>query len=82
MLDGLRDEQARAEEDLRRSKAEKMWKRMLIGLRVIQRVSGYGGDQDQDEDEEEPEKVTDSVDDAESDVSEYIEEEGGGFFPE
>jgi xeroderma pigmentosum group C-complementing protein len=86
VIGGLRDEEARAAEDLRKSKAEKMWKRMLVGLRIIQRVSGYGGVEVEDEDEEEHEKehenAPDSLDDVESDVSEYIEEEGGGFFPE
>lgn len=77
VVEGLRDEQARAEEAMRSSALVKMWKRFLISLRIKERVKAYAPDAD------EPDIAQDDVGEDESDVSEYVEDgEGGGFFPE
>ncbi|KUJ12294.1 Rad4-domain-containing protein [Mollisia scopiformis] len=77
IIAGLRDELARAEEAMRASAVVKMWKRFLVGLRIRQRISGYGGDED------EPDAVQEDVGESESDISEFVDdEEGGGFIPE
>lgn len=92
MIVGLRDEQARLEEAVRSAAVDKMWRRFLRGLRIKAHIEAtYGGD----EEEPEPEMVQDDVADAESDVSEYLDDAyggggfladddngGGGFFPE
>jgi xeroderma pigmentosum group C-complementing protein len=75
VIDGFRDEQAQAEEEMRSLAALRMWKRLMVGLRIKERIDGY---------EIEGEEATlESVeDDSGMESEEYIDDGGGGFFPE
>ncbi|KAF8862251.1 Rad4-domain-containing protein [Acephala macrosclerotiorum] len=78
---GLRDEQARIEEAVRSAAVDKMWRRLLRGLRIKAHIEAtYGGN----DEEPEPEKAQDDVADAGSDISEYLDDAygGGGFLPD
>ncbi|KZF21012.1 Rad4-domain-containing protein [Xylona heveae TC161] len=70
VIQGLRDEQAAAEEALRSAEAVRMWKRFLVALRIKERISGY--DIEGMQEEEDRRDLEDEQDDAEA--------EGGGFF--
>lgn len=72
ILDGFEDERAQAEEARRSLEALRMWKRLLTGLRIRERIEGYEieGERDATYDE------ALSQDDARS------SEGGGGFLPD
>jgi len=72
ILDGFEDERAQAEEARRSLEALRMWKRLLAGLRIRERIEGYEieGERDATYDE------ALSQDDARS------SEVGGGFLPD
>ncbi|KAE8453218.1 hypothetical protein EG329_011285 [Mollisiaceae sp. DMI_Dod_QoI] len=76
VVQGLRDEQSQAKEDLRAATVLKMWRRFYMGLRIIERIGAYAVEG------EELETVRQKIEDSESDVSEYVDDGGGGFFPE
>ena len=77
VIEGFRDERAQAEEDRRAMVAVRMWKLMLLKLRIKERVDGYRGlDEDVEEIEENGEDGG-YVD--EGDEDDYG---GGGFLPE
>ena len=82
MIEGFRDEQAKAEEDMKTLAALRMWKRFLVGLRIKERVDMY--EIEGEEGIAEPEMAQDDVDedDAESEETEYIDDFGGGFIVE
>ncbi|KAI9055978.1 hypothetical protein LZ554_000912 [Drepanopeziza brunnea f. sp. 'monogermtubi'] len=90
VIAAYRDERVQAEETMRTNAALRMWKRMLLALRIKERIDAYAGD-----DEELPladvqrGMNVDEVDDggegeSESDIDsdEYVDDGGGGFFPE
>lgn len=84
---GLRDEQARAEEEVRSARALGTWRRFLRKLRIIQDINpGYlDGEQELEEAASEVAQayIDEEKEDVESDVSEYVDDYGGGgFFPE
>ena len=75
VIEGLRDEQAQAEEEMRTVAALRMWKRFLVGLRIKDRVDTY------EVEGEETELVQEDDDDG-MQSEEYIDVGAGGFFPE
>lgn len=75
MIDGFRDEQAQAEEEMRSLAALRMWKRFMVGLRIKERVDGY--EIEGEEADSEPVE-----DDSGMESQEYSDDGGGGFFPE
>ncbi|CZR52237.1 related to xeroderma pigmentosum group C complementing factor (homolog to excision repair protein RAD4) [Phialocephala subalpina] len=76
---GLRDEQARIEEAVRSAAVDKMWRRLLRGLRIKAHIEATYG-----KDDPEPEVAQHEVAEVESNASEYLDDEygGGGFLPE
>jgi xeroderma pigmentosum group C-complementing protein len=75
VIEGFRDEQAQAEEEIRTLAALRMWKRFLLGLRIKERVDAY------EVEGEETELVQGDYDDG-MQGEEYIDAGAGGFFPE
>ncbi|KAH6713868.1 hypothetical protein BKA61DRAFT_518764 [Leptodontidium sp. MPI-SDFR-AT-0119] len=84
VIEGFRDERAQAEEARRSNAAVRMWKLLLLKLRIKKRVDGY-----RDEDEEDDEVEIEDDDEEEEEV--YVDDGdkgdddgygGGGFFPE
>jgi xeroderma pigmentosum group C-complementing protein len=67
VLNGFDDEEAQAMDDRRTLQALAMWKRLLLRLRIKEKVEEHGGEMGQEG------GIEDKVDD---------EEEGGGFFPD
>jgi xeroderma pigmentosum group C-complementing protein len=80
---GFRDEQARAEEEMRTLAALRMWKKFMVGLRIRERVAGYEVE-GEDMDIETVDSLGPGSDAIEEDMEseEYIDDGGGGFFPE
>ena len=81
VIEGFRDERARAEEEMRTLAALQMWKRFLVSLRIKERVDGYDV-----EGEQQDVVLEDRGDDNEDDEDgmeseEYIDDGAGGFFP-
>ena len=76
VIEGFRDERARVEEQMRSHAALKMWRRLLISLRVKERVDGY------EVEGEEPDVVPQMDDDSDLDRDEYVDDGGGGFLIE
>jgi xeroderma pigmentosum group C-complementing protein len=76
VIEGFRDEQARVEEQVRSYTALRMWKRLLVGLRIKERVDGY------EVEGEEPDVVPQDDDDSGMDTDEYVDDGGGGFLIE
>jgi xeroderma pigmentosum group C-complementing protein len=76
VIEGFRDEQARVEEQMRSYTALRMWKRLLVGLRIKERVDGY------EVEGEEPDVVPQDDDDSGMDTDEYVDDGGGGFLIE
>ncbi|KAK6586879.1 hypothetical protein PZA11_000169 [Diplocarpon coronariae] len=79
VIAGFRDERAQAEETMRTNAALGMWKRMLVGLRIKERIDSYAGD------DEEVVSDMQNVDYDEEEglhIGEYVDDGGGGFFPE
>jgi xeroderma pigmentosum group C-complementing protein len=82
VIEGFRDEEAEAEEQMRSLAALRMWKKFMVGLRIKERVDGYvveGEEADvapvMDEDDS-------RIDDSGMESEEYVDDGGGGFFPE
>ena len=75
---GFKDEQAYAEEEMRTLAALRLWKRFMVGLRIKERVDGYAIEGEGMRLDEEAE--LEGEEDMESE--EYIDDGGGGFFPE
>jgi xeroderma pigmentosum group C-complementing protein len=75
VIDGFRDEQAQAEDEMRSLSALRMWKRLMVGLRIKERVDGY----EIEGEEATPEPMQD---DSGMESEEYIDDGAGGFFPE
>jgi len=76
VIKAFEDDRARAEEDRRSLEALRMWKRMLAGLRIMERIEGYDVEGERGEREiamQEGMKKVDEEDD---------EGEGGGFLPD
>lgn len=76
VIKAFEDDRARAEEDRRSLEALRMWKRMLAGLRIMERIEGYNVEGERGEREiamQEGMKKVDEEDD---------EGEGGGFLPD
>jgi xeroderma pigmentosum group C-complementing protein len=86
VIEGMRDEQARVEEEMRALRALKFWKRFLVGLRIKERVDGYAVEGEDEEAKHGPEHGNDKsemeVRDGSEDSDEYVDDGGGGFFPE
>jgi xeroderma pigmentosum group C-complementing protein len=75
VMEGFRDEQAEAEEEMRSLAALRMWKRFMVGLRIKERVDGY--------EIEGEEAATEPVEYGSGmESEEYIDDGGGGFLPE
>jgi len=75
VIAGFQDEQAQDEEEMRSLNALRMWKRFMVGLRIKERVDGY--------EMEGEEAATEPVeDDSGMESEEYLDDGGGGFFPE
>lgn len=73
VIRAFEDDRAKAEEERRSSEALRMWKRMLAGLRIRERIEGYDIEgEDHDAVKKEMEKVDEDED----------EDEGGGFLPD
>ncbi|KAK2781057.1 hypothetical protein FQN53_000819 [Emmonsiellopsis sp. PD_33] len=70
VLGCLEDERVQAEQDLKTAEALRMWKLLLLKLRVAERVRSYAFEGEEEEREEE----------AQLSEEEEEEEEGGGFF--
>jgi xeroderma pigmentosum group C-complementing protein len=82
VIEGFRDEEAEAEQQMRSLAALRMWKKFMVGLRIKERVDGYvveGEEADvvpvMDEDDS-------RIDDSGMESEEYVDDGGGGFFPE
>lgn len=76
VIKAVEDDRARAEEERRSLEALRMWKRMLAGLRIMERIEGYNVEGERGEREvamQEGMKKVDEEDD---------EGEGGGFLPD
>ncbi len=73
VVEGFRDERAQEEEDRRSFAALRMWKRLLISLRIKERVDGY------EIEGEEADFVPQDEDDSGMNSEEYIDDGGGGF---
>jgi xeroderma pigmentosum group C-complementing protein len=78
VIEGLQDEKAQFDENMRSLAALRMWKRFMTGLRIKERVDAYkveGEDSEEDDDfqEEEGEGM---------ESEEYEDDGGGGFIPE
>lgn len=77
VLNAFEDDRTRAEEERKSHEALRMWKRMLAGLRIMERIEGYEVEGER--------KERDLVMKEEMDVADREEdeaEEGGGFLPE
>ena len=72
VIEGFGDERVRVEEQMRSHAALRMWKRLLISLRIKERVDGY------EVEGEEPDVVQQDDDDS-MDSDEYVDDGGGGF---
>lgn len=76
VIKAFEDDRARAEEERKSLEALRMWKRMLAGLRIMERIEGYDIEGERGEQEvtmQEEMKKVDQQDD---------EGEGGGFLPD
>lgn len=78
VIEGFRDEQAQAEEEMRCLAALRMWKRFMVGLRIKERVDGY----EMEGEEAALQPAEDGEDDSGMESEEYVDDGGGGFFPE
>ena len=75
VIEGFKDEQALEEERLRTVAALKMWRHLLISLRIKSRIDGYGAEGE--------EGVAAHIDeDEDSQSEEFSDYGGGGFIPE
>lgn len=77
VIKAFEDDRTRAEEERRSYEALRMWKRMLAGLRIMERIEGYEVEGER--------KERDVVIKEEMDVADREEDEaekGGGFLPE
>lgn len=76
VIKAFEDDRARAEEERKSLEALRMWKRMMAGLRIMERIEGYDVEGERGEQEvtiqEEMKKVNHKDD----------EGEGGGFLPD
>jgi xeroderma pigmentosum group C-complementing protein len=75
VIEGLLDEEAQVEEEMRSMATLRMWKRFIVGLRIKERVDGY-------EIEGEEAEVEPVEHDSGMESEEYMDDGGGGFFPE
>lgn len=75
VIEGFRDEQAEAEEEMRSLAALRMWRRFMVSLRIKERVDGY-------EVEGEKADIEPVEDDSGMESEEYIDDGAGGFFPQ
>ena len=90
IINGLRDERAREEEERRSLIALKMWKWFLLSLRIKQRVDAYIVEGEEDEDREAEEGNAVEAEGIQDDDGKGMESEeyddddfgGGGFIPE
>ncbi|KAK2809522.1 hypothetical protein FQN50_003790 [Emmonsiellopsis sp. PD_5] len=79
VLGCLEDERAQAEEDRKTAEALRMWKLLLLKLRVAERVRSYAFEGEEEREDEAPLSEEEEED---VDVDVDAEEEGGGFFLE
>ena len=75
VLNAFEDERAQAEEARRSLEALRMWKRLLAGLRIRERIEGYEVEGERDTHHGDIEVPNDAL-------SDDGNEEGGGFFPD
>lgn len=80
VISGYRDERAQAKETIRTNAALRMWKRMLVALRIKERIDSYAGDDEALPMADVPDMGQVRGDEEDSD--EYVDDGGGGFFPE
>jgi xeroderma pigmentosum group C-complementing protein len=73
VIEGFHDERARVEDQKRSLAALRMWQRLLISLRIKERVDGY------EVEGEEPDVVPRGDDDSGMNSDEYLDDGGGGF---
>lgn len=73
VIDGLEDEQVEEESKARSAIALRMWRRLLTGLRIAERVSGYGDSKTEDD-------IREEMDQREEEQDAVFE--AGGFFPD
>lgn len=82
VLEGMRDAEREAEEGRRRAWALRMWRRLLTGLRIRERVWGGVEEEDVDEDgirqEEERAEASDVTEEYNMVVSDDDDDDGGG----
>ncbi|RDW85638.1 hypothetical protein BP5796_03963 [Coleophoma crateriformis] len=87
VIQGFRDEEARAQEEMRTITVLKFWKRFLVSLRIKERIDTYdieGEDPPVGDLPSQPHKdIPDEEDEViQSDDSRYEDDYGGGFIPE
>jgi len=76
VIKAFEDDRARAEEERKSLEALRMWKRMLAGLRIMERIEGY------DVEGERGERQAAMQEELERADQEDDEGEGGGFLPD
>lgn len=79
VIRAFEDDRARMEEERRSLEAMRMWKRMLAGLRVMERIEGYYGEGDQDQGAVRDISIREEMSQVDQEID---EEEGGGFVPD
>lgn len=85
IIEAFMDEKAQIEEEARMLASLKMWKRLLVGLRIKERLDTYevvGGDGGDEENQEELQNMQDDNDDDGMESEEYVDDGAGGFFLE
>ncbi|KAJ5053991.1 uncharacterized protein L3040_000279 [Drepanopeziza brunnea f. sp. 'multigermtubi'] len=90
VIAAYRDERVQAEETMRTNAALRMWKRMLLALRIKERIDAYAGDDEElpladvqrGMDEDEVGDGGEGKSESDSDSDEYVDDGGGGFFLE
>ena len=75
----LEDERAILEQQKRTTEVLAVWKRLMIGLRIRERIEGYDIEGERDEQAAIPKKPEDVDEEEEEDDS---DDEGGGFLPD
>lgn len=86
VIRGFQDEEVAALEELRTVEALRMWRQLLMSLRIKKRVDGYGIEGEEEAEETDIPETMMEIDDDEqalqSEEYEYFDDGGGGFFPE
>jgi len=79
VIEALENDRARAEEERRTLEALRMWKRMLAGLRIVERIEGYDVEGGLDEPAEGAIAIKEEMNNVDEKKN---DEKGGGFLPD